>query len=203
MKPTQSGCLALALLLVCLLCACQTSGPKEALNAMAKAMRGNDAPAFLSLLDMRSYASNRIRALAREDKALGTLDRLGRALGLGGMDDLLGNVLDMERELQQRFTRGVSTGELMAQCRKAETPDCPWVPEALQQARVTELGEDSAVAQVTTPARMTSWLALHRQNGVWRVVGRAVLESDARDFAEAAAQAASPRQKPAGGVTSL
>ena len=167
-----------------LLSACFTSGPQSALNGMADAMQAHDSAAFLAYVDMKAFAANAIKSLTREDKALSTLDRLGRTLGLGGMEDLLGSVMDMERDLTERFTRGVSTGELEAGCRRAETPDCPWVPQALRHAQVTELDSVAAVARVTTPARMSSWLALRKEGERWRVVGHAALEGAAREYAQ-------------------
>ena len=55
-----------------------------------------------------------------------------------------------------------------------------------------ELGPDAAVASVTTPAGMTSWLALRKQGENWRVVGRAVMENMARAFAQAGQAKAAP-----------
>lgn len=134
-------------------------------------------------MDLKTFAANQIKNLTREDQALSSLDSLGRMLGLGGMDDLLGSVLNMENRLQSQYTRGVSTGEMMAQCREAQTPDCPWVPESLKQAQVTELSDTAAVAKVTTPAKMTSWLALRKKGDRWLVVGQAILESTAKAYA--------------------
>ena len=85
----------------------------------------------------------------------------------------------------------------MAHCRKAERPDCPWVPESLRNAKVVELGPDAAVASVTTPAGMTSWLALRKQGETWRVVGRAVMENMARAFAQAGSQTKAAPAAPA------
>ena len=176
--------LPLALMLGLLAAACVTSGPQKALNALADALNKNDGAAFLAQLDMKSFAVNHIKNMTKDDQALGALDSMGRMLGLGGMEDLLGSVVDMQARLQKQFTRSVSTGELMAQCGAAETPDCPWVPESLKNAKITELGPDAAVAQVTTPARMTSWLALRKVGENWLVVGQAVMESTAREYAQ-------------------
>ncbi|WP_241159603.1 hypothetical protein [Desulfovibrio sp. ZJ200] len=173
-----------AALLVALLAACFASGPQKTLNKLAEALNKNDSAAFLSQLDVKMFAANQIKNLTREDQALSSLDSLGRMLGLGGMDDLLGSVMDMERRLQKQYVRGVSSGELMARCREAQSPDCPWTPEALQNAEITQLSDTAAVAKVTTPARMTSWLALQKRGDNWLVVGQAVLESTARDYAQ-------------------
>ena len=173
------------LILAALVAACVSSGPQKALNGMAEALKKNDSAAFLAGMDMKSFANNEMKNLAKEEAPLGLLDSLGRSLGIGGMDEILGSIVDMEARLHNQFNRGVSTGELMAQCREAETPNCPWVPESLNNAKITEIGSDAAVAQVTTPAHMTSWLALRKVGDKWLVVGRAVMESTARQYAVA------------------
>ena len=62
---------------------------------------------------------------------------------------------------------------------------------------MVELGPDAAVASVTTPAGMTSWLALRKQGETWRVVGRAVMENMARAFAQAGSQTKAASAAPA------
>ena len=179
--------LPLVVLLGALVAACVTSGPQKALNDVADALSKNDGGAFLAQLDMKPFATNQIKNMTREDQALNALDSMGRLLGLGGMEDLLGSVVDMQARLQKQYMRGVSTGELVAQCAKADTPDCPWVPE---------LGDGAAIAQVTTPARMTSWLALRKVGEKWLVVGQAVMESTAREYAVQKAPAAPAKPAP-------
>ena len=189
MRKNCRSLLLASLALTCgLLASCLSSGPEKPLGAMADAMEKNDSAAFLAQMDMPLFAANEARNMTNENEALNMLDSLGQDLGLGGMDQLLGSALNMEDKLRKSLTRGVSTGELMAHCRKAERPDCPWVPESLRNAKVVELGPDAAVASVTTPAGMTSWLALRKQGETWRVVGRAVMENMARAFAQAADQ---------------
>ena len=186
MRKNCRSLLLASLALTCgLLASCLSSGPEKPLGAMADAMEKNDSAAFLAQMDMPLFAANEARNMTNENEALNMLDSLGQDLGLGGMDQLLGSALNMEDKLRKSLTRGVSTGELMAHCRKAERPDCPWVPESLRNAKVVELGPDAAVASVTTPAGMTSWLALRKQGETWRVVGRAVMENMARAFAQA------------------
>ncbi|MFT4301902.1 MAG: hypothetical protein QM579_09125 [Desulfovibrio sp.] len=180
------------LVLAALVAACVSSGPQKALNGMAEALKKNDSAAFLAGMDLKSFANNDIKNMTKEEAPLGLLDSLGRSLGIGGMDELLGSIVDMEARLHNHFNRGVSTGELMAQCRQAETPNCPWVPESLNNAKVTEIGSDAAVAQITTPARMTSWLALRKIDGKWLVVGQAVMESTARQYAAGKSAPAAP-----------
>ena len=197
MKLFRRGLLLpLVLLLGGFVAACVTSGPQKALNDVADALSKNDGTAFLAQLDMKPFAANQIKSMTREDQALSALDSMGRMLGLGGMEDLLGSVVDMQARLQKEYMRGVSTGELVAQCTKASTPDCPWVPESLKNAKVTELGPDAAVAQVSTPAHMTSWLALRKKGEKWLVVGQAVMESTAREYAQQTAPAAPEEPAP-------
>lgn len=188
--------LPLLLLMAGLLTACISIGPQKTLKDMAEALKKNDSAAFLAQLDLKSYAANEVKNMTREDAPLGLLDSLGRSLGLGGVDQLIGSIVDMEARLQGHFNRGVSTGELMAQCREAQTPDCPWVPESLSNAKVTEIGPNAAVAQVTTPARMTSWLALRKVGEKWQVVGQAVMESTARQYAAGSGAAAPEKSAP-------
>lgn len=183
---------SLLLILAALVAACVSSGPQKALNGMAEALKKNDSAAFLAGIDIKSFANNDIKNLTREEAPLGLLDSLGRSLGIGGMDELLGSIVDMEARVSNHFNRGVSTGELMAQCRQADTPNCPWVPESLNDAKVIEIGSDAAVAQITTPARITSWLALRKIDGKWLVVGQAVMESTARQYAGGKSAPAAP-----------
>ena len=191
-KHCRSLLLATFALSCGLLASCLSSGPEKPLGAMADAMEKNDSATFLAQIDMPRFAANEARNMTNENEALNMLDSLGQDLGLGGMDQLLGSALNMEDKLRKSLTRGVSTGELMAHCRKAERPDCPWVPESLRNAKVVELGPEAAVASVTTPAGMTSWLALRKQGENWRVVGRAVMENMARAFAQARQAKAAP-----------
>ena len=188
-KHCRSLLLATLALSCGLLASCLSSGPEKPLGAMADAMEKNDSATFLAQMDMPLFAANEARNMTNENEALNMLDSLGQDLGLGGMDQLLGSALNMEDKLRKSLTRGVSTGELMAHCRKAERPDCPWVPESLRNAKVVELGP---VASVTTPAGMTSWRALRKQGENWRVVGRAVMENMARAFAQAGQAKAAP-----------
>lgn len=184
-KRLFRACAALVAALV--LAACDTaSGPQKTLNGLAQALDDNNSAAFLSGLDMTAYSENHVRNLAANDPALRALDSLGRFLSLGGIDGLLSSVLDTKAQMEAEFTRGVSSGELMARCRSAETPDCPWVPQSLRDATVVELGDGAAIAKITTPARLTSWLALRKEGERWLVVGRAVLEATAREYALAA-----------------
>lgn len=187
MKRKRIFRLACAVLLALVALGCNgASGPQKALNSLAKALDDNDSAAFLSGLDMTAYAENHIRNLAANDPALRALGSLGRLFRLGNVDQLLSGALDMKAQMEADFTRGVSTGELMARCRTDETPECPWVPEALRDAKIVELNAEAAIAKITTPARLTSWIALRKLGEHWLVVGRAALEQTAREYALAA-----------------
>ena len=198
-----------------LLAAClSASGPEKALDTLADALDANDSAAFLSGVDMGAFAENHIRNMTADAPALGSLDALGNLLGLGSVDRLLDDLLDMRGRLETEFRRGVSSGARMARCRTAETPDCPWVPLSLREAKIVEVGADAAIARVTTPARLTSWLALRKVGGRWLVVGQAVMEETARSYALGAGKKPSApdgagRQRPAapagesGGVTAI
>ncbi len=158
---------------------CLASGPEKPLEDMAKALENRDATAFLNHMDMKRFAANEVQGLTKNNAALSALSDMGKFLGIGGMESLLGSVMETPQQITESFTRGVSTGELINACTRSQKPNCPWVPDSLRGAKVKELSEASAVAQVTTPAGMTSWLALTKQGDAWKVVGHAVLENDA------------------------
>lgn len=169
-------------LLAAILLACSTDGPRKVLDNAAKAMENNNPGEFLTNIDLKAYTANYLTMRTTGGPVLDMLNDLGNAIGLGSIDNLINNFVDVEADLREDFTMGVSTGELMAHCRSAETPNCPWVPQSLRNAAVTEISQDAAIAKVTTPAQLTSWLALHKSNGKWLIVAVAPLESQARKF---------------------
>lgn len=188
----------IALGAVLFLLACTASGPKKALDEMAKAMDDNNSQAFLAHIDMDAYSANFLTSMTQNNEALNSINAFGKMLGLGNLDQLLNSIVDVKGSLVDRFNRGVASGELMAQCRASTTPDCPWVPQSLRDAQVKEVGADAAIAKVTTPAQLTCWLALHKFGDKWLVVGMAVLEDDARALA-VAGKVASPAATPGEG----
>ncbi len=199
----RRGALPLLTASALLVSGCLATGPEKTLGEMADALDKNDAKAFLALMDGKLMARHEVENMVREDRALGVLDSLGKRFRPGGVQDLLGRMLDVERELVQDYREGVSTGTMMAECRSAGTPGCPWAPESLKAAEVREISPEAAVARVVTPTRMTTWLALRKQGEQWRVVGKASLESTARDYAlgkgeEKTAPKPKPEEKPAG-----
>ena len=124
MRKNCRSLLLASLALTCgLLASCLSSGPEKPLGAMADAMekRTTARPSW-PRWTCPLFAANEARNMTNENEALNMLDSLGQDLGLGGMDQLLGSALNMEDKLRKSLTRGVSTGELMAHCRKAERP---------------------------------------------------------------------------------
>lgn len=205
--PGRAPVLALILGLALCLCACTSSGPQKTLDDLANALETKNNSAFLACIDMPAFAASHIRNMTANDPALNSLNALGELLGLGGLDNLIGSVIDMRGRLEQGFKRSVTSGELMAQCRTADTPDCPWVPKSLRDARIVELGDAAAIARVTTPTGLSSWLALRKVGERWLVTGQAVLEDTARAYAtgqgeaggqggKAAAPGAAPKATP-------
>ncbi len=186
----------LACCLACLLLACQSGGPKGAVDKLAEALEQNNTEAFLAQIDMDAYAANFLKTMTSQMGAFNALNSLGKMFGLGNIDELVNSIVNVKARLSEQFTRGVASGELMAQCRAATTPDCPWEPESLRKAQIKEIDATAAIAKVTTPERLTCWLALHKFGNRWLVVGRAVLEADAKALAQAA-PAPQERQKPA------
>ena len=178
---------------------CTATGPQKALDDLAQAMDKNNGQAFLAGIDMDAYAANYVSNMTNNDEALSSINAIGQMFGLGNLDDLIGSIVDMRKRLSDQFNREIATGELMAKCRQADTPNCPWVPQSLRDARIVEIGQDAAIAQVTTPARLTSWLALRKIDGKWLVVGQAAMESTAREYAAAS----KPQQSPGNGGASL
>lgn len=162
---------------------CTQSGPRETLDLMARAMEENNSQTFLAQINMPLFTENYIKNFTNNDSTLNSLNSIGDLLGLGSLDNLLGSIVDFRAQIDRNFNRGITTGELMAQCKVATTPDCPWYPSALRDARIVELGPNAAIACVTTPARLTSWIALARGEKGWQVVGTAVMEADARTIA--------------------
>lgn len=188
---TRIGKFLCALIAVGLL-GCTESGPKAALDNLAQALENKNPSMFLSKINMQAYAGNYIKEITSSDLALNSLNELGNFLGLGTVDNLIDSVVDVQARIRNEFEAGVASGELVAQCRTATSPDCPWFPQSLRNAQIVELGPNAAVAKVTTPAQITSWLALCKYGDNWQIVGRAVLEKNAKDLAMAAASTASP-----------
>lgn len=176
---------------------CTSSGPNAALDNVAKALDENNSAMFLEQFDLPVYTDNFVQGITRNDSALSSLNELGNMLGLGSIDSLIGSIVDFRARIEQKFVEGVASGELMAQCKVATTPDCPWYPSSLRNAQVIELGANAAIARITTPARLTSWLALSKEGEQWKIVGAAVMENTARELALKGRQKPAQPAKPA------
>lgn len=163
------------------------------LDSAAAALENKDPQKFLACIDMQEYAINQVKNMTTRDDILNSLDKLGSSLGLGGLNQIIGSIVDIQGTVTQEMTQGVATGQMMAQCRTSLNPDCPWFPQALKDAKIVEMGPDAAIASITTPANITSWLALRKIGNSWKIVGRAPLENIARRYAGTVAK---PAEKP-------
>ncbi|MBQ7457248.1 MAG: hypothetical protein IJS54_06570 [Desulfovibrio sp.] len=161
----------------------QGQSAKDCLMVCAKALEDNDAQGFLNQFDLKACALSQIKNMTDSNDALHTLDRLGRTLGIGGMEDLLGNVLDVEHSIKQQFVKKVSTGALVQECSRSEKTGCPWVPTALRNADIRTLSKQAVVARIVSPTKMTTWLAIQKQGEKWRITGWAALEDVAGQYA--------------------
>ena len=171
--------------LILLTCACDLSGSsaKNTLNKVAEALDKNDISTFIDQFDIKACAVSEIKNVTESNEALSTLDHLGRTLGLGGMEDLIGNVFDVENSLRQNFRKKVSSGVLQNECSRQDKPGCPWVSKSLRNAETHTVSDTAAVARVKTPASVTTWIALRKKGKEWRIVGWADMEEVARSFA--------------------
>lgn len=184
----------LIVLSLCFLAACVSSGPKKTLDAAATALENKDSKAFLAQFDMQRYAAAHLQNVTRNNPALRTLNDMGQMLGIGGMSDVLGSMVDVAGELTSEFNRGVSTGELALACKEDSSPNCPWVARSLRDAKVKELDANAAIAQVTSPSNIASWLALRKVGDTWLIVGHAPLEQQAGRYALGVTEKAAPQQ---------
>ncbi len=164
--------------------ACSEQGPQKTLDNMAKALEAKEPKQFLNQIDMPRFAAAQISNMTKTSEPLRALDSVGRMLGLGGMEHLIGAVGDMQGREEERFTHEISSGKLVQMCAKSQNPDCPWVPESLREAKIVDISEGIAVAQITTPANISSWLALTKIGDAWKVVGQSPLKDDAINFAQ-------------------
>ncbi len=181
------------------LSACMPSEAEKPLVEMAEALRNRDAKHFLAQIDMPNYAQALMNNATKSNPALKTFEEMGKIFGFGGIQNLFGSVAQTQREEMRRFQYGVSSGELIIACQNSARPGCPWVPDSLRNAKVKEITKDMAVAPVTTPSGITSWLALAKIEGAWKVVGQARLEAEAAYHAQSAIQkhaAPAKTQKP-------
>ncbi len=174
----------LLLLTIFLLGGCLSSAPEAPLVKMAKALEERDAQLFLAQMDNTRFAENLLQSMTQSNEPMRALDSLGKMLGIGGMNTLLNSVVDVKSKNIDDFTHGVGSGELMHQCRQKQKSGCPWVPESLLNAVVREISPQAAIARVTTPVGMTTWLALAKEGEAWKVVGQSAVEAEAILYAK-------------------
>ncbi|MEG2172126.1 MAG: hypothetical protein RRY29_02560 [Desulfovibrionaceae bacterium] len=166
-----------------LLAGCLATGPEKTLDTLASALTQKDSTLFLAQFDMPRFTAAQVQNITQENPALRTLDSVSKLFGLGAMGDVLGSLVDTQGNITAEFTRGVSTGELALACGESPSPLCPWVPSALRAAKVKELNPKAAVARITTPTNIATWLSLSKVNDTWLIVGQAILEEQAVHYA--------------------
>ena len=177
------------------LLACTTSGPRKTLDELASALQNNRPEEFLSLVDMTAYADNSLAALTSGNAVYDSLNSLSSMLGLGGLDAMINSVIDYRAELSDKLAREVASGELASRCEKSGETNCPWVPVSLREAQIIEIAPSAAIAKVTTPAKLTSWIALRKVGEKWMVTGQALMEEEARKYALNPGKSADPDAK--------
>ncbi len=173
------------LLVSIFLVACTGSDAEVPLNKMADALADKNPTLFLEQMDMSRYATAQVHNQTNASEPLKALDAVGKMLGIGGLSDLIGAVSDMERKENEYFTHGISTGELELMCKESKKTNCPWVATSLRNAELVEISDVAAVARITTPTNISTWLSLAKINNVWKVVGSSELQSVAKSYAEA------------------
>jgi hypothetical protein len=70
------------------------------------------------------------------------------------------------------------------------------VPASLRGARIKELGPDAAVAHVTVPGNIATWIAMAKINGEWKIVGLSPQEDFAARYAQSPPAPARPPATP-------
>jgi len=170
----------LSVVCVLLLGGCIGSGPGKALHEVASSLERKDSAVFLTKMDTGRYAAAFMDNLTQGNQALKMLDSAASRLFGMGVADMLNNVASVEAQLVDDFKKRVATGELVNECSRAASTGCPWVPASLRGAKIKELGPDAAVAHVTVPGNIATWIALSKIGGEWKIVGLSPRE----DFAE-------------------
>ena len=197
MRSAMNGLLSAACAL--LLAGCIGSGPGKALHAVASSLERKDSTAFLARMDTKRYTAAYMDNFTQGNPALKALDSAaGRLFGMG-VADMVNSVASVEEQLVTDFKKRVSTGELVNECFHAASTACPWVPTALRGAKIKELGPDAAVAHVTVPGNIATWIAMTQIEGEWKIVGLSPQEEFAARYAKnPPASLRPPAQQPAG-----
>jgi len=192
----------LSVVCILLLAGCVGSDPGKALHSVALSLERKDSVAFLAKMDTKRYAAAYMDNLTQGNPALKALDSAVDKLFGVGVTDLVNSVASVEERLVGDFKKRVSTGELVSDCSQAASTGCPWVPASLRAAKIKELGQDAAVAHVTVPGDIATWIAMAKIGDEWKIVGLSPREEFATRYAKnpptPPAQPAQPQTKPAG-----
>lgn len=169
----------LLLLFLCLASGC-SSGPEKAVSIAAEALKNKDSEAFSTAVDIKSYleiAMTEEKAAYR--RAMGSI--LGSNLAEQAMR-FANNILPQAQinDAVKGFKQTVDTGQISLLCQQSQNPDCPWVYESLRNAKVKEVGDNSAVASVDTPNGIRQWLAIRRYDDNWKIMAVCSTEGDAK-----------------------
>jgi len=183
---------------VLLLAGCIGSGPGKALHDVASSLERKDSAAFLAKMDAKRYAMAFMDNLTQGNPALKALDSAASKLFGMGVMDMVNSVASVEEQLVGDFKKRVATGELVNECSQAASTGCPWVPASLRGARIKELGPDAAVAHVTVPGNIATWIAMAKIGEEWKIVGLSPQEElSARYAKNPPASPAPPARQPA------
>lgn len=176
---------AVLLLALCLpLAGCNETGPQKTLTQSAKALQEKDVTLFLGQIDMNAFTYHELVNLRQDNSLLNLAGNLGALFGVNDqLEELLLSATNLKGQYINTFTRTVGSGELMAQCARASTADCPWDPDGLRKAELKQLNEKAAIARVTTKANISSWIALRKNGENWYIVGKSASEERAALFA--------------------
>ena len=178
-----------------LLAGCIGSGPGKALHDVASSLERKDSAAFLAKIDAKRYAAAFMDNLTQGNSALKALDSVADKLFGMGVADMVNSVASVEAQLVADFKKRVATGELVNECSQAASTDCPWAPASLRNAKIKELGPDAAVAHVTVPGNIATWLAMQQIEGEWKIVGLSPQEELAARYAKNPPSLKTPPEK--------
>jgi hypothetical protein len=182
MRDAMKAFLSAACILM--LAGCIGSGPGKTLHEAASSLERKDSAAFLAKLDAGRYAAAYMDNLTQGNPALKALDStVGKLFGVG-VADMLNSLARVEEQLVDDFRTRVATGELVNECSRAASTDCPWVPASLRGAKIKELGPDAAVAHVTVPGNIATWIAMSKTGEEWKIVGLSPREEFAARYAK-------------------
>jgi hypothetical protein len=154
------------------------------LHEVASSLERKDSVAFLAKIDAKRYAAAFMDNLTQGNPALKALDSAASKLFGMGVIDMVNSVASVEEQLGGDFKKRVSTGELVNECSQAASPSCPWVPASLRGAKIKELGSNAAVAHVTVPGNIATWISLAKIGEEWKIVGLSPQEEFAARYAE-------------------